>query len=101
FFKGWSDYFVDGWFESNRTKKYSAYAEMLFAQRSLYKSRRYQFTFNQTFRFSNKFSVRHGLSNEPQTNNVGFAATDSLDNIIFGRRSRHTIENFIEFKYNF
>jgi hypothetical protein len=38
---------------------------------------------------------------EPQTNNVGFADFDASDNIIFGRRNRSTVENTLEFKYNF
>ena len=100
-FKGWSDYFVDGWFETNSAKKYSAYVELLYIQRSLFNSKRYQISSSHTFRFSNKFSVRHGLSAEPQTNNTGYASIDSAGNIIFGRRDRNTIENFVELKYNF
>jgi hypothetical protein len=39
---------------------------------------------------------------EPQANNVGFATIDTATHdIIFGRRNRGTVENIIEFKYNF
>ncbi len=101
-FKGWSDWYVDGWFQSNQSKKYSVYTEFLFIKRTLFDSKRYLFTFDQRFRFNNKFSVRHTLSMEPQTNNVGFATIDTTTNdIIFGKRDRNTIENILELKYNF
>jgi hypothetical protein len=100
FFRGWTDWFVDAWFETNASKKYSFYAEMLFIKRSLFNSRRYMITFNQRFRFSDKFSISHRLNAEPQTNNTGFAAFSGTD-IIFGRRDRNTIENILNFKYNF
>jgi hypothetical protein len=99
-FKGWSDYFWDGWFQTSNAKKYNAYAELLYVSRSMFHSKRYAFFSNQRYRFNNKFSVSYGLNMEPQTNNVGFAAFDGND-IIFGRRNRNTIENILSFKYNF
>ncbi|MFI5132834.1 MAG: DUF5916 domain-containing protein [Chitinophagales bacterium] len=101
-FKGWSDYFVDGWFQTDNAKKYKMYAELLYVARNLYHSKRYLFTFNQRFRFNKKFSISQDLSMEPQRANVGFASIDTTDNdIIFGRRNRNTIENIFTFKYNF
>jgi hypothetical protein len=101
-FKGWTDWFLDGWVQTNQSKRYFVYTELLFIKRSLFNSRRYLLTFNQSFRFSNKFSVTHSLMMEPQTNNVGFATIDTTTNdIIFGRRNRGTVENIVEFKYNF
>ncbi|MDP9230126.1 MAG: carbohydrate binding family 9 domain-containing protein [Bacteroidota bacterium] len=100
-FKGWTDYFVAGWFESNQSKKYSVFSELFFVSRSFFKSKRYQLDFGQKFRFSNKFSVNHRLSLEPQTDNVGFASIDGNNNIIFGRRDRNTVENTLGLKYNF
>lgn len=99
-FKGWSSSFVDFWFETNSAKKYFMYNEFLFVSRSMFNSKRYQYNFGQRYRFSDKFSIRHDLYTEPQTNNVGFAAF-SGDDIIFGRRDRNTIENVLNFKYNF
>jgi hypothetical protein len=99
-FKGWSDYFTGAWFQSSNAKKYNVSTELLYIARSLYHSKRYSLSFNQRYRFSNKFSVSHGLNMEPQTNNVGFASFSGSD-IIFGRRSRNTIENILGFKYNF
>ncbi|MFI5185541.1 MAG: DUF5916 domain-containing protein [Chitinophagales bacterium] len=100
-FKGWSDWFVDGWFQSNQSKRYNVHTELLFVDRSLFNGKRYLLNFNQGFRFNNKFSINHSLSLEPQTNNAGFATIDSANNIIFGRRNRNTIENIVVFKYNF
>jgi hypothetical protein len=100
FFRGWSDWFVDAWFETNQSKKYSVYAELLYINRSLFNSKRYQFNFSQRFRFSDKFSISHQMYTEPQSDNVGFADKSGSD-IIFGRRDRNTIENILNFKYNF
>jgi hypothetical protein len=103
-FKGWSDYFVDGWFQTNNAKKYNVYAELLYVARSLYKSKRYASFFTQRYRFSNKFSVSHGLNLEPQTDNVGFAnARNTSGSLLFyfGRRDRATVENTLNFKYSF
>lgn len=101
YFKGWTDWFVDAWVETNAAKKYSVYTEVFFIKRSLFDSKRYSVTFNQQFRFSNKFSVSHRINAEPQTDNTGFASFDASGDIIFGRRDRNTIENILNFKYNF
>jgi len=101
-FKGWTDWFVDAWFQTNQAKKYNINLEVLYIKRSLYNSKRYQVNFTQMFRFNNNFSISHQLNAEPQTNNVGFASFDPGDgSIIFGRRNRNTIENIVNFKYNF
>ncbi|HYM94152.1 MAG TPA: DUF5916 domain-containing protein, partial [Chitinophagaceae bacterium] len=101
-FKGWSDYFISGWFQTNSANKYNLYTELFYVARSLYKSKRYVFSFTQKFRFNHKFSVSHNLSMEPQSDNVGFASIDaSTNDIIFGKRNRNTVENILTFKYNF
>ncbi len=101
-FKGWSDYIIDSWVQTNSAKKYNVNAEFTFVARNLYKSKRYMISFFQKFRFNHKFSISHSLSMEPQTANVGFAEIDPTTNdIIFGRRNRNTIENILTFKYNF
>ncbi len=105
-FKGWSDYFIDGWVQTSNAPKYNVYTELLYVARSLFHSNRNMLNFNQRYRFSNKFSVSHGLTIEPQRNNVGFASFDPPDDpvngeIIFGRRDRNTIENTMSIKYNF
>jgi hypothetical protein len=100
FFRGWADWFVDGWFETNFSKKYNISSEFLFARRNMFRSKRYQLNLNQKFRFNNKFSVNHSLLLEPQTDNVGFVTIAGAD-IIFGRRNRNTVENILTLKYNF
>jgi hypothetical protein len=101
-FKGWSDHFIDAWFQTNSSKKYNLNGEVLYIARSLYKGKRYFINLSQKFRFNHKFSVSYGLSMEPQTANVGFATIDgSTNDIIFGKRNRNTIENILGFKYNF
>lgn len=99
-FKGWSDYFIDAWTETNNAKKYSVYTELMYIGRSLFNSKRYSYTLNQRYRFSDKLSVSYGLNLQPQTNNTGFATFDNND-IIFGKRDINTVENTLSFKYNF
>ena len=102
FFRGWSDWFVDGWVQSNQSKRYNVYTELLYVRRNMFKSKHFLLTFQEQFRFNNKFSITHSLSAEPQADNVGYATFDASDNkIIFGRRDRNTIENILTFKYNF
>jgi hypothetical protein len=59
-------------------------------------------------RFSSKFSIDNSLSLDFQQNNAGWAATlpnsngDVInDTIIFSRRTIRTVENILNFKYNF
>jgi Domain of unknown function (DUF5916) len=99
-FKGWSDVFVDGWVETNNSKKYFIYAEMLYISRSLFNSKRSQLTLEQRYRFNDKLSIRYSLQLAPQKNNTGFASFDNND-IIFGKRDVNTVENTLSFKYNF
>jgi len=103
FFPGWSNMFYDLWFESNASKKYSLYSELMFVDRSLFDSKRFQFNFNHRYRFGNKLSVSQGIYMEPQTNNVGFAAFWGMggDTVVFGKRDRNAIESTVEVKYNF
>ncbi|MEO7312287.1 MAG: DUF5916 domain-containing protein [Chitinophagaceae bacterium] len=99
-FRGWVSGFVDAWVETNNAKKYSGYAELLYVNRSFFHGYKFQINLNHKYRFSNKFSVGHSIMMEPQKNNVGFASVDNT-NPIFGRRDRNTIENTLDFKYNF
>ncbi len=100
FFRGWESKFVDMWVETNQSKKYSVYSELLYVTRTFFNSKRYAYWFSQRYRFNDKFSIRHQMNTEPQRNNVGFADIEGTD-IIFGRRDRNTIENILTLKYNF
>lgn len=99
-FKGWSNWFINGWVETNSNKKYSAYTELLYINRNMFNSRRYSLILGQNFRFNHKLSIGHRINLEPQTNNAGFAMF-SGDDVIFGRRDVHTVENSFNVKYSF
>lgn len=99
-FKGGSDWFINGWVQTNKAKKYSGYLQFLYVSRSMFNSKRYSFIWQHNYRFNPKFSIGHMLDLEPQTNNTGYA-TQSGNDIIFGRRDVHTIENNFSVKYSF
>ncbi|HMU44715.1 MAG TPA: DUF5916 domain-containing protein [Chitinophagaceae bacterium] len=101
FFRGWSNYFLDAWFETNNSKKYGFYGELFYVKRSLFQSERYNFNMNNRYRFNNKITVSYGLNLSPQNNNTGFASFDEYDNVIFGKRDIKTVENILNFKYSF
>jgi hypothetical protein len=101
-FKGWSDWWVNGWVETNSAKKYFVFTQFMYVDRSMYHSKRYQLYFEETFRFSPKFSLGNSIDLEPQTDNVGFASIDTTNgDIIFGRRNIRTVENALNIKYSF
>ena len=109
-FRGWSNYFVDGWVQTNESKKLMLYGELLYVKRSLFGSERYQLNTSERYRFSSKFSVTHNLYLEPQTNNAGYAnhyitipgnPPTQIPTYYFGRRDRKTVENVLSFKYSF
>lgn len=99
-FKGWSDWFLNAWAQSNTAKKYSMMTQLLYVPRDLFKSKRYGFYFQQSYRFSPKFSITETTDLNPKTNDVGFAAINGND-IIFGRRNVSTVENSFNIKYSF
>ena len=99
-FRGWSDYFLDAWFETNNSKKFKIYSELLYVKRSLFNSERYNFNFGPRYRFSDKFSISYNLNLSPQNNNTGFAAI-SGDDVIFGKRDIKSVENILSLKYSF
>ena len=66
----------------------------------MFKSKRYQFMLQQSFRFSPKFSISAVTDLSPRTNEAGFAAMNGND-IIFGRRNVNTVENSFNIKYSF
>lgn len=101
-FKGWSDWFNDSWVQTNFSKKYGVYFEAMYVSRNMFKSKRYSFNLQQSFRFNKKLSIGYNTNLTPQTNNVGFAAIDdATSNIIFGRRDISTVENIFNLKYSF
>lgn len=99
-FRGWSSYFLDGWFETNSAKKYMMYMELLYVKRNLFNSERYSLNMQHRYRFNNKLTVSLNLELAPQNNNTGFAAIQG-SNVIFGKRDIKTVENILNIKYSF
>ena len=99
-FKSWSDWFINAWFQTNTSKKYSINFQFFYVDRNFFKSKRYQFYFQQAYRFSRKFSIGVTTDLEPKTNEPGYADKNGSD-IIFGRRNVNTIENSFNIKYSF
>ena len=100
-FKGWSDWFINGWLETNSAKKYWFFTQFTYIDRNMFNSKRYMLYFDETFRFNPKLSIGNSISLEPQNDNTGFAAIDAVTNdIIFGRRDIRTVENTINIKYS-
>jgi hypothetical protein len=101
-FKGWSDWFNDSWVKTNFAKRYGVSAEVMYVSRSMFHSKRYSLSLQQSFRFNKRFSIGYNLNLAPQTNNVGFATIDtSSSDIVFGRRDIQTVENIFNVKYSF
>ncbi|MCX6316709.1 MAG: DUF5916 domain-containing protein [Bacteroidetes bacterium] len=99
-FRGWSNYFMNTWFETNNAKKYMLNAEVLYIKRNLFASERYSFSFQNRYRFNNQLTISLNTSISPQTNNAGFAGFQG-DDVIFGRRDISTVENILNIKYSF
>ena len=100
-FKGWSDWFINCWLETNSAKKYWFSTQFLYVDRNMFNSKRYSLYFEETFRFNPKLSIGNSINLEPQNDNTGFAEIDSVSNdIIFGRRDISTVENSINIKYS-
>lgn len=97
FFKTWKSLYANIWFETNNAKKYQLYTEVFYVDRSFFSGYKVDLNMAHRYRFSDKFSMRYGLTWVPQKDNVGFASSGP----IFGRRDVQTIENSITLKYNF
>lgn len=90
-----------GWFNTNRTKKYSAELTVATGLLKFLHGRNYNFDIGNIYRFNDKFSLGQNISLIPSYNNAGFADIDAAGNIIFSRRNRNTVDNRLNAKYNF
>ncbi|MGB3005414.1 MAG: DUF5916 domain-containing protein, partial [Chitinophagaceae bacterium] len=100
FFRGWSNYFVSSWFETNNSKKYSLGANFMYIDRSMFNSKRYEIELENRYRFNNNLTIYHEIEFSPQLRNTGFATKEN-DQIIFGMRDIKQVENLIGIKYSF
>jgi hypothetical protein len=89
-----------GWFESNYAKKFSYWGELDLSASDKYDMRGIEIYSGMQYRFSKQFSINTNTNISVFNNDVGFA-TISNDSIYFGWRKRNTVENIINFKYNF
>jgi hypothetical protein len=101
---------INTWLETNYTKKYYVSASYFLGLRNLFNSPNHQLNLSQRYRFSDKFSVSLSIFYNPATNDAGFYTkyyendangNPVLQEIIFSRRDRQTIDNVISFKFNF
>lgn len=100
-FRGWSDYFLDGWIQTNNAKKLQLYTEVLYIKRTLFNSERWNINGTARYRFNNKITVNYGITLSPQNNNTGFADFGDAGEVVFGKRDIKNIENILNFKYSF
>ncbi len=99
-FRGWSDYFVSTWAETNSSKKFKLSTEIMYVKRSYFSSEYYSINISPRYRFSKKLSVNYSLTLAPQNNNVGFADFSGND-VIFGKRDIQSVENLMNIKFSF
>lgn len=100
FFKSPQSWRFNGWVESNVAKRYYVSAGLFGAFYDLFGGRLFEASFQQRYRFNDKFSLTHDLMGGPAINDAGFYTSKGSE-VIFSRRNRHTIENIIRAKYNF
>jgi len=102
YFTRGSSVILDVWYESNSAKKYSFYTENAARKYfNFYNAFAMDINISQTYRFSSKFSLTHRLNFYPRFNSIGYAASTSMNNIIFSRRKINTVEDILQAKYNF
>jgi hypothetical protein len=107
-FKSPSKLQFEAWFESNSAKKYYLGADYFVGFRNQFSSKNHEIRAWHRYRFSDKLSVSQDFYVNPFSNDAGFysprdAAGNriALDDIVFTRRNRTTIENILRVKYNF
>lgn len=99
-YKAPENYTIDAWINSNSTKKYSAGIELAYKITPFFSGSGYDINLNNNFRFNKKLTIALNNNITLRYNNVGFATT-AADSIIFGSRTRSSVENIFNIKYNF
>jgi hypothetical protein len=93
------------WFESNAARKYYMNFNFFIGVGKLFNGRSPEFNFSHRYRFSDKFSLSHDFNYFTYTNDAGFYTkyydNNTLQDIVFSRRNRRTIENVVRAKFNF
>lgn len=109
---------LNPWFETNFIKKYYFNFSYYVSIREMFNSRNHEFYIGHRFRFSDKLSVSHDITYNPFKNDAGYYKSyyeqdlagnpvldangnKILEDIIFSRRNRKTVNNIVSIKYNF
>ena len=94
---------VNLWWESNTAKKLSWSGSVYAGTGGVFKRKNFEYTFTGKIRFNSKFSVDNSMDVFSSKNQSGWAANmgANSDTIIFSRRKVNSVENIINFKYNF
>lgn len=99
-FKIPAKHLIDVWINSNYAKKYSAGLELAYYAAPKFASGGIDISPNQSFRFNKKLTISMNTNLQLRYNNVGFATIDA-GNTIMGSRTRYSVENIWNVKYNF
>ena len=91
---------VNGWYNSDRRKKFSYSANFFKSSYLNHPRDAYGFNINPRYRFSNQLSFSYGLGFNKNNSDEGYVDQVGSD-IIFGRRDRKTFNNTVSAKYNF
>jgi hypothetical protein len=96
------------WFQTNAAKKYYVEFNYFGAAKKLFNGLNHEINLSHRYRFDDKFSITHDLYLNPSYNDAGYYfPTDAsgnqiaVEDILFTRRNRMTVENVLRFKYNF
>lgn len=89
--------------ESNSAKKLSWSGSLYAGTGGVFNRKNFEYTLTGKVRFSSKFSVDNSIDVFSSKNQSGWAANIGAngDTIIFSRRNVNSVENVINFKYNF
>ncbi|MDQ6608498.1 MAG: DUF5916 domain-containing protein, partial [Bacteroidota bacterium] len=107
-FKGTSRLQFNPWFQTNSANKYYVNASYFVGIKQQFAGRNHEINFSQRYRFNDKFSLRQDLYLNPNYNDAGYYFPRDLtgnrivlNDILFSRRDRMTVENIFSIKYNF
>jgi hypothetical protein len=89
------------WYESNSAKKLSWTGNIFTGTGGVFKRTSLEINVTEKIRFNSKFSIDHSLYVTNAYNQPGWAASLPGDTIIFSRRDVKSVENILNFKYNF
>ncbi|HQW83636.1 MAG TPA: DUF5916 domain-containing protein, partial [Ferruginibacter sp.] len=94
---------VNLWWESNSAKKLSWSGSLYAGSGGVFNRKNLEYTFTGKIRFNSKFSIDNSIDVFSSKNQSGWSANIGVnrDTVIFSRRNVNSVENIINFKYNF